>query len=312
MEGGTLQEKLEKYSMPPREAAELIEKLARALQYAHQRDILHRDIKPANVLLTTAGEPKISDFGLAKRLDRSESINPADQIVGTPMYMSPEQATGRADIGPAADIYSLGATLYEMVVGRPPFRGATVNDTLKLVKNTEPVAPRQLQPTVPKDLQTICLKCLHKDPKQRYQSADAFANDLRNYLDGKPIQARPVPKWEIALKWSLRNKAAALLIAVIFLGLLTSAIGGTYVAIRENQRAENEANLKELAIASEKVANEQKEIAEIQEKEATKQRDIAEAARKEATKQRDIADVQKILAVHERGKLKLRRISRAL
>ncbi len=281
LDGGTLQEKLEKYSMPPREAAQFIETIARALYYGHQKGILHRDIKPANVLLSKDGVPKIADFGLALRLDRG-ATGPTNVVVGTPMYMSPEQATGKADIGPAADIYSLGATLYEMICGRPPFRGATINDTLKLVKTTEPVSPRQLQPSVPADLQTICLKSLHKDPKQRYATADAFANDLRNYLDGRPIDARPASTLEKTWKWSRRNPAAALLIAVSCISLLAFAIGGTAFAISENQRATSEANLRT-------IADEQREEAKRQEGIAKEQEQIAKDKKKEAEEQRELA-----------------------
>lgn len=286
LEGGTLQDKMEKYALPPREAAQLIETLARGLHYAHQKGILHRDIKPANVLLSADGVPKISDFGLAKRLDREESLNPSDIVVGTPMYMSPEQAVGKADIGPPADIYSLGATLYELIVGRPPFRGSTVLDTLRMVQNVEPVPPRQLQPSVPSDLQTICLKCLHKEPGQRYATAEAFANDLRNYLEGKPIAARPVPVWEKTWKWSRRNPAAALLIAVSIASLLGFAIGGGAFAYQENQRAQKELGLRREADA--------------EKEEATKQRKIADAEKEEAMRQRKIAETERQLAV-QRG-----------
>ncbi len=275
LEGGTLQEKLEKYSMPPRESAQLIETLARALHYAHQKGILHRDIKPANVLMTTDGAPKFADFGLALRLDRNEAHNPRDRIVGTPMYMSPEQASGSSDIGPATDIYALGATMYEMIVGRPPFRGSTIMDTLKMVKTIEPVPPRQLQPNVPADLQTICLKCLHKDPAQRYKTAEAFANDLRNYLEGRPIDARPASTWEKTWKWSRRNPAAASLIAVSCVGLLTLAIGGAAFAVQENQRAEEQSKLRQVAEVQEKIAKDER-------KKAEQQRELALKRGKEA------------------------------
>jgi serine/threonine-protein kinase len=205
------------------------------------------------------------------------------------MYMPPEQSTGQKDIGPTADIYSLGATLYEMIAGRPPFRGSTVMDTLKMVQSEEPLAPRQLQPSVPSDLQTICLKCLHKDPKQRYVTAEAFADDLRNYLEGKPIAARPVSKMEKAWKWSRRNPAAALLIGVSCASLIAFGIGGVSFAIIESRRAEQEAILKDEAVAAEGVAVKAKARAEEQEQEAQRQKTKAQEARKVAEEQRELA-----------------------
>jgi tetratricopeptide (TPR) repeat protein len=299
LDGGTLQEKLEKYSMPPREAAQFVETIARALHYGHQKGILHRDIKPANVLLSGDGVPKIADFGLALRLDRGQT-GPSNIVVGTPVYMSPEQATGQADIGPAADIYSLGATLYEMICGRPPFRGSTIMDTLNLVKTAEPVAPRQLQPSVPPDLQTICLKCLHKNPAQRYATAEAFANDLRNYLDGRPIDARPSSVWEKTWKWSRRNPAAALLIAVSCASLLAFAVGGTAFAISENQRAEEQASLRKIADQQREEAIRQEKHAQAQELIAKDERKKAEEQREEAVRQEKIAQQQRELAI-QRG-----------
>ena len=151
---------------------------------------MHRDLKPSNVLLTLAGEMKVSDFGLAKLQAGSNLLTAADSVLGTPSYMAPEQAVGEAHaIGPEADVYSLGAILYELLTGRPPFLGATVLDTLSLIRFREPVPPRQLQPRTPRDLETICLKCLAKAPRQRYASAAALAEDLRRFRQGLPILA---------------------------------------------------------------------------------------------------------------------------
>ncbi len=282
VEGGTLQGKLEKSPMTAGAAAAMIEILARALAYAHQKGILHRDIKPANVLLAADGTPKISDFGLAKRLDRNESLNASNAILGTPTYMPPEQALGKSDIGPGADIYSLGATLYEMLVSKPPFKGATVLDTLKQVQENEPVPLRDLQPTVPGDLQTICLKCLSKDPKHRYLKADDLADDLRNFLDGKPIHARPVSAIEKAWKWSCRNPAAASLIGVTSVSLLAFAIGGMAFAWSENDRANSESKLRgettkehAITIKQERIAAKERDHALAQEKIAKAQTELA-------------------------------------
>ncbi|HBI42807.1 MAG TPA: hypothetical protein DDY78_08105, partial [Planctomycetales bacterium] len=225
--GGPLQKKFAGNPQPPRQAAHLIEKLAEAMEYAHQRHIVHRDLKPANVLLTETGDPKVADFGLAKRLDEQDSQTQTGSILGTPSYMAPEQAQGNTrDVGPGADIYSLGAILYEALVGRPPFKGETVLDTLELVRSQEPVSPSRLQPKIPRDLETICLKCLQKDPKNRYLSSGALAEDLRRFRKGEPILARPTPAWERAWKWARRRPLAAALVGVSILFALSLAVGG--------------------------------------------------------------------------------------
>src|SRR5262249_10122904 len=171
--------------------------LAAAMDYAHQRGILHRDLKPANVLLGSDGAPRITDFGLAKRLEGGESTHTrTGSIIGTPSYMAPEQAFGQnKEIGPAADIYALGAILYELLTGRPPFQGTTLLETVQMVRTAEPVPPGRLQPRLPRDLETICLTCLRKEPHKRYATASLLAEDLRRFLGREPIQARPTPAW---------------------------------------------------------------------------------------------------------------------
>ena len=171
------------------QAAELMVTLARAVHVAHQAGIVHRDLKPTNVLYTSDGVPKITDFGLAKRIDSDDGQTESGQIMGSPSYMAPEQARGHSrNVGPAADVYALGAILYEMLTGRPPFKGETPMETVRQVIDDDPVTPSRLVPRVPRDLETICLKCLHKDPARRYESAQALADDLERYLDGEPIQ----------------------------------------------------------------------------------------------------------------------------
>ena len=175
VDGQTLGEFLDGKPIEPIEAAALMEPMARAMKYAHDAGVIHRDLKPGNVLLTKERVPKITDFGLAKELETDQQLSVAGSIVGTPAFMAPEQARGSSDVGPLADVYGLGAVLYCMLTGRPPFQGAKATDTLVQVIRNEPVEPIKLQPNIPKDLETICMKCLQKDPSQRYADAGALA-----------------------------------------------------------------------------------------------------------------------------------------
>jgi tetratricopeptide (TPR) repeat protein len=216
--GGGLDRRLAGTPLEPRAAAGLLEPLAQATHFAHTKGVIHRDLKPANVLLAEDGAPKITDFGLAKQLDGDRGATQSGAIVGTPSYMAPEQASGKVkEVGPAADVYALGAILYEALTGRPPFKGTTPLATLELVLTQEPVAPRRLQPAVPRDLETICLKCLNKEPHHRYASALTLAEDLHRFLGGESIQARPAPVLARAGRWMRRRPALAAL--VLFLGL---------------------------------------------------------------------------------------------
>jgi WD40 repeat protein len=236
VEGGNLARKIDGRPQPPREAALLVEKLGRAMAYAHAKGVIHRDLKPSNVLLSGPPEaalgqcePKISDFGLAKLVTGiGVSVTRTSDILGTPSYMSPEQAGEGKKIGPAADTYALGAILYECLTGRPPFLGETVLDTLAQLRTQEPVPPRRLQPKVPRDLETICLKCLEKQPSRRYASCQQLADDLRRYLQGESIQARPVGMLERGRKWAQRRPAAAALLAVSLAAVVLLAGGGIY------------------------------------------------------------------------------------
>jgi hypothetical protein len=236
VDGASLAEKLDGTPWPPEQSARLLETLARAIHYAHQRRIVHRDLKPGNVLLTSDGVPKITDFGLAKRVDAA-GLTQTGAVVGTPSYMAPEQAEGKSrTAGPAADIYALGAVLYELLTGRPPFKAATPLDTIVLVVTEEPVSPRLLQPRTPRDLETVCLRCLEKDPARRYGSAEELADDLARFLRGEPVRARPVGHLERAWRWCRRRPARAALLAVSVLSLVGFLAGGLEFTRRLKQQ----------------------------------------------------------------------------
>jgi predicted Ser/Thr protein kinase len=229
VDGGSLQDKLKSRPQPARQAAQMVEILARAMRAAHQHGIIHRDLKPANILLTADGTPKISDFGLAKRLDVAGGPTLTEHILGTPGYMAPEQAMGHSkQVGPGTDIYALGAILYEMLTGRPPFTGTNTMKVMRQAVEEEPVPPRRLESTVPADLETICLKCLQKQPALRYDSAQALADDLNRFLKHEPILARPVGSLRRLAKWARRRPAAAALVAVSCLALLAALSGGIW------------------------------------------------------------------------------------
>jgi WD40 repeat protein len=293
--GGSLADRFTGQPQAPRDAAALVMAVAAAVQHAHEQGIVHRDLKPANVLLSFSGRsesgagsaplseqplnecvPKITDFGLAKLLDVPSGQTESGAILGTPSYMAPEQAAGQvSSVGPPADVYALGAILYEALTGRPPFRAQTLLDTLLQVCAQEPVAVRQLQPGVPADLETICHKCLQKEPARRYASAAALADDLRRFLAGEPIRARPVGALERAGRWCRRNPLAATLAASAALSLVAGTAVATYFAFQASQRA---------TLAEQSAANEREA------------RDAADAAAAEAKEQRQASDRLRRLA----------------
>ncbi|MCI0641914.1 MAG: protein kinase [Gemmataceae bacterium] len=250
--GSSLAKKVAQGPLTSRRAAEYLEAVARAVHFAHSRGILHRDLKPANILLDENEQPKVTDFGLAKMMATDSGQTRTGAVLGTPSYMSPEQAAGSKDIGPGGDIYSLGAILYELLTGRPPFRGESPLATLKQVTEQEPLPVRLLNPDVDRDLETICLKCLEKNPARRYQSAAALADDLRRFLHGEPISARRVGPVGRMVKWCMRKPAAAMLIFVS----VTALVGFLVLSWRT---AQEEYQLRKSAELANKLAKVQEE-----------------------------------------------------
>ena len=277
VDGISLSKRVADGPLPPREAAELLVQIAEAVQYAHDKGVIHRDLKPANILLQISdfkvsisnpsdkatseppdrggstkskienqksAIPKVTDFGLAKRVTGGSDLTNTGQVLGTPSYMPPEQAAGKiSEIGPLSDVYSLGAILYTLLVGRPPFQAASPLDTLLQVLDIEPIAPRQLNPGVPRDLETIAVKCLEKDAARRYSSAQALADDLKRWLHHEPIQARPSNVWERSLKWAKRRPAVAALAAAVLVTLVAGTSISTYFAF-DAMAEKNRANVK--------------------------------------------------------------------
>jgi WD40 repeat protein/tetratricopeptide (TPR) repeat protein len=281
--GGSLADQLDGTPRQPREAAALVRTLAGAVQAAHDKGIVHRDLKPGNVLLAEDGTPKVTDFGLAKRLD-TRGQTQTGAVVGTPSYMAPEQAGGKKDVGPAADVYALGAILYELLTGRPPFKAASALETLLQVQSDEPVPVRRLQPKVPRDLETVVLKCLEKESKKRYASAGELAEDLRRFGSGEPVAARPVGWVGRTTRLARRPAVAGLLAAV---GLVFAVgLGGVLWAYGEAVHESQAARTAERATQQEaEKVRQQKQIADNKAEEALREARRAEREVKRADEQ---------------------------
>jgi serine/threonine-protein kinase len=274
IEGGTLARHPAK-DIPPLEAARLLAMVARAVHFAHQHGILHRDLKPSNILLDAQGQPHVTDFSLAKRVREGAGSTVSGAIAGTPSYMAPEQTEAKQPLSTAADVYGLGAVLYELLAGRPPFKAETPLDTMFQVMHNEPLPPSRVAPAVPRDLETICLKCLRKEPSRRYASAEALAEDLERFVNGEPVSARPVGRLERGWRWCRRNPALAAALASVLLVFAAGATVSTVFAIRESDARGK---------------------AESERTEAVKQKGIADDERTEAVKQKGIADDQRAVA----------------
>lgn len=319
IQGGNLASRLAGQPQPPRSAALMLRTLANAVQFAHNSGIIHRDLKPINILLSqdlndgatldstvpisvneprgepsritpnlygnliveNYGIPKISDFGLAKQLRENSDQTKTGAILGTPSYMAPEQAAGRTlQIGPCSDIYALGSILYEMLTGRPPFLAPTVIETLDQVRSQEPVSPRSMQPTIPHDLETICLKCLQKEPSRRYESAGALAEDLERFLRDEPVLARPVSTPERIFRWCRRHRLASSLIGLLIV-VTTGGFAGIFYEWRQSEK------LRKVADDNSDAAIRQGELAEQQRKQAVANFQTAESNRRQADAARE-------------------------
>ena len=212
--------------LPARRAAHYARIVAEAIHYAHEQGVLHRDLKPSNILIDENDHPRITDFGLAKRARGDFGLTVTGQLLGSPNFMPPEQTSGKSGkVGPASDVYGLGAIVYHLLTGRPPFQAETIEDVLRQLHEADPVAPRLLNPSIPRDLETICLKCLEKDPAKRYPSARELADELGRFLRDEPIQARPVNAPEKIWRWCRRKPMVASLIALVGITLLAGMLG---------------------------------------------------------------------------------------
>jgi tetratricopeptide (TPR) repeat protein/tRNA A-37 threonylcarbamoyl transferase component Bud32 len=308
LEGGSLADRLRGTALPPKQAAVWMVPLVLAMDAAHRAGIVHRDLKSANILFSGDGIPKITDFGLAKRLEMDEGQTHTGQIMGTPSYMAPEQARGDTKMaGPPADIYSLGAMLYEMLTGRPPFKGISAIETVKQVIEEEPVSPSRVQFRVPRDLETICMKCLQKEPRKRYATAKDMADDLSRYLAGEPIKARRTPLLERAVKWTKRHPTVATFVAFGIVATSSAMYGGFWYW--NNKRTLERSALQHLASVSEQTGS---ELLRAQQLMTTNDLTGAKEALTGLKKSLDIENKAALASLRERTVLMLTDVEKAL
>jgi tetratricopeptide (TPR) repeat protein len=298
IEGAGLDKHIARLATRPRDAAKLVADVADAVYHAHQRGILHRDLKPANILVDGLGRPHVTDFGLAKRIEGEDGLTVSGAIMGTPAYMAPEQALGRtSQITTATDVYGLGAILYATVTGHSPFAGDSVLETLELVRNRPPEPPSRRNGQLPRDLEVICLKCLEKDPRHRYHSAGALADDLRCWLNGEPIAARPVGRATRAWMWMKRNPAMASLAAALVVATIVGVVGITL----QWREAVNQRNLavhaRDDAVTNEKTARTAEKKAKAARDASVASEKSALAARAQAEQNAQLAGMQATLAL---------------
>jgi len=239
-QGGSLTQALYSGRLQRRQGVGIIATVARAVHHAHQRGLLHRDLKPGNILLDAEDQPHITDFGLARRLEGDSKLTQSGAIVGTPSYMAPEQASAKNELTPSADVYALGAILYELLTGRPPYCGASPAETLVQLVTSEPPRPSALNPSIDRDLETVCLKCLDRDPRRRYDSAAAFADDLERWLHDEPVLARPVTVAHRLRKWTRRNRELSRLVMLV-LAMVVIGLGWVQWRSREARSQAEEA-----------------------------------------------------------------------
>lgn len=316
VEGGNLAQQIGRFGNDLTSAARLMVTVAQAVHHAHQRRILHRDLKPSNILLDAEGQPHVTDFGLARLVTQDSDLTQSGSTMGTPNYMSPEQAQGRTkQLTTASDVFSLGAVFYQMLTGRAPFRADTPLETVRLVVEAEPVPPNSVNRKVDRDLETICLKCLEKEPDKRYGSAEAFAGDLERWLAHEPIQARSTTAWDRTVKWFRRKPA----VAALTCALVASMLLGLGAALWEWRQADIARRLaEEKAIAATKASQEAKIQSELAEEkaaaetkaleEARIQRELAEERAAAETKALEEAKIQRELAVDARTQIQLQKI----
>src|SRR5262245_4679968 len=309
IEGPSLQTDLKRFAGDPRGAARVVACVARAVHHAHQRGILHRDLKPSNILLDDQGQPHVTDFGLARKIEAEGGPTQSGAVVGTPEYMAPEQATAQKTLTTATDVHGLGSLLYALLTGRPPFRGDTALETLGQVVAADPAPPHTLNPCVDRDLETICLKCLQKEPHRRYGSVEALVEDIERWLHGEPVRARPVGKVERALKWMRRRPALAALLVVSALAVLAQFGAGLWYVLslreerdvaRRQQEAAEEARKRTAALAIDESAarsreEQQRLRAEAQFDQARRLLFTAQVLRAAAVRERDPAEAVRLL-----------------